>query len=219
MRWLPIVLVCVFAGGCGAFGTPPRPSTVPPPTRTVGTPLPVEITGPQPEVRGYGTDHETEPPLAPSASLLDRMLGNIRLSTLRSAGAPGTITASCEGDVIRTEPGAVTRCTGTYNGVAVPWTIRANARSGGLTEFVSLPERTLLTNKVIYQEFFQRNQPSENLRCQAIPEVVLVHKPIPGSTTEIDTGFRCQVLYSGQDARVWTEQRLFMNSMGMVWKP
>jgi hypothetical protein len=224
---LPVVAVFAFLVGCDASEEAKPPPTTSgnmstPPPKIVGTPLPVELTGPQPDVMDFDVMDKTEPTADIDAPLLDRVISQIRHETLLMASVSGKITASCEGGRIRTKTKAVTHCTTTYNGVALHWSIVGSPSLSvpNATEYSYEPDKILLTSKIIYHNFFvyDHHSKEDRERCQKIPDIVLVEKPDP--TEETDTGYRCQFLGLEQKGeRAWTGMRLFVDSGGkLIWR-
>jgi hypothetical protein len=224
---LPVVAVLALLAGCDTSKTakpsPPAPSsTFTAPPKIVGTPLPVELTGPQPDVMDYNAINKAEPPADDEGPLLERVISQIRHETLVMAGVSGKITASCEGGRIRTKTNAVTRCTTTYNGVALRWSIVGSPSLfiPNTIEYDYVSDKILLTDKFIYHNFFvgRYQSPEDRARCQKIPSIVLVEKP--GPTEEKDTGYRCQFLGLERNGeRAWTGMRLFVGSEDrFIWR-
>lgn len=177
--------------------------------------MPVELTGPQPDILDYDEIEAAEPGAPEGAPLRERIIKKIRQETLSMASVAGTITASCRGGSVPSD------CTTTYNGVAVHWSVVESLLSTSLaTEYELWPDKELLTSKIIYHNVYVylHQTPDDAVRCQEVPDVVLVEKPREYSTESIDTGIRCQFLGVARDGqRIWTEMRLFMDNSGMTW--
>lgn len=222
MRWALAVVVLVAA--CSTPEPPPptpspTSSTTAPPS-TAGTPLPVVLTGKDPDVLTGEMINELEPDVPATAPIRDRVIGRIRRETLSSAGVPGTVTASC-GNIPTPAEKGVTTCTAAWNGVAVQWSVVATASAGSefFTDYTILPAKILLTKRLIYHNFYVKHHQVSNdvERCQEIPDVVLVDTP---GFDGHDTGYRCQVLTVPKDnVRTWKDLRLIVNSEGeILWR-
>lgn len=66
-------------------------------------------------------------------------------------GIPRKTSAACEGGKVSEEPGVTTRCTVTYNGVKVPWSIRFEEPAGDLKPYdITHGSRAVLTAKSVH---------------------------------------------------------------------
>jgi hypothetical protein len=173
-------------------------STPPVPAATVGTALPVRVTKvkaiPLPAVeqveRWLG-------PRDPGASPLAQVLRELRYRTLLQARLPAPTTARCPGDRVRLVLDARTRCTVTYQGLPVAWTVTvtdkgANGGAVGLFGYTTTTDRFVVRADVIRAQMWRISASSPEVRCTRIPEL----RVLPAGRT----GDRCQYL---DDHRTW----------------
>lgn len=118
-----IALVTVGCGGSGSDGNASRPADPAPPKS--GKELPVAITSAEPGLLTVETLLAALPPRPTGdAAFSEQVLWTMRKNTVAMAGVPGRTSAACDGGTVSEEPGVTTRCTVTYNGLKVPWSIR-----------------------------------------------------------------------------------------------
>ncbi len=204
MRLPGTIVAVLLMAGCSSTGTPvataTRPaattpaSTVPPtPARPVGTPLPVPVTAadvPDPsvaEVEGWLGPRPGE-----GAPPLEQVLRHLRYETLMQAKVRAPTTARCAGDRLRLTGGATTRCTVTYAGVPVPWTVTIDEKgvTNGLFGFTVDTDRYVVRADVVRAEAWRVwGGYGDPTRCARLPAVQV----LPAGRTRD----RCQHLVDG----------------------
>lgn len=198
---LPAVLLALLVAGCGGSPDAPGPvvaavTTAPvvrtPPPAT-GTPLPVPVTRatvPDPsvaEVEGWLGQRPGE-----GAPPLEQVLRHLRYETLMQAKVRAPTTARCVGDRLRLTGGATTRCTVTYAGVPVPWTVTIDEKgvTNGLFGFTVDTDRYVVRADVVRAEAWRVwGGYGEPTRCARLPAVQV----LPAGRTRD----RCQHLVDG----------------------
>lgn len=188
-------------------------SPVPDPTVTEGLELPIEVTGPQP---GYfnGDDVKLAAALPPApgtdASLTDKVLHELQERTLRLAGVPGRVSASCPKGPVPNQDGANAGCTVVYEGVEVNWAVVIESVGFTFTSYrVYLPETSVLVDAGVYGAFWEMyHEKSDKLRCDVIPHI---------TTTKLDrySGFECQYLDRRRSPARWVNVPVIMGQFGV----
>ncbi|MET8330840.1 hypothetical protein [Streptomyces sp. NPDC005181] len=184
---LGIAMIALVTAGCGGSGSDDgdsRPADSAPPKS--GKELPVAITSAEPGLLTVKTLLDALPPEpADDAAITERALWTMRKRTVAMAGIPGKTSAACEGGKVVEEPGVTTRCTVTYDGVKVPWSVRFDEPAGDLRPCeITNAGQAVLTAKSVYGEFWNDyNQVSKHLRCGKVPDLELVRprhrSPLP----------------------------------------
>ncbi|MER6157232.1 hypothetical protein ABT147_17055 [Streptomyces sp. NPDC001868] len=209
-----IAMIAIVTAGCGGSRSDDNSSraadTAPPKS---GKELPVAITSAEPGLLTVKTLLDALPPEpTDEASFTEQVLWMIRKSTVAMAGIPGKTSAACEGGKVSEEPGVTTRCTVTYNGVKVPWSIRFDEPAGDLKPYeITNAGQAVLTAKSVYGEFWREyNQVSEHLRCGKVPDLELV-------AYGQDTGHRCQYASSVDGKARWVNVPVSVGERGVVF--
>ncbi|MEW2000357.1 hypothetical protein ACFWFH_14045 [Streptomyces coelicoflavus] len=111
----------------------------------------------------------------------------MRKKTVAMAGTPGKTSATCEGGKVSEEPGATTRCTVTYEGQEVTWSIEFEKLTDDLNSYdITNAGQAVLTAKSVHGHFLKEcNGVSKHLRCDKVPDV-------EGVAYDQDTGHHCQ---------------------------
>ncbi|AQU70516.1 hypothetical protein [Streptomyces niveus] len=211
---LGIAVVTLVTAGCGGSGSndnASRPADSAPPKS--GKELPVAITSAEPGLLTVETLLGALPPEpTDDDAFTEHVLWKMRKSTVAMAGIPGKTSATCEGGKVSEEPGVTTRCTVTYDGVKVPWSIRFDEPAGDLKPYeITNTGQAVLTAKSVYGEFWREyNQASKHLRCGRMPDVELV-------ASGQDTGHRCQYASSADGKAQWVNVRVSVGEDGVVF--
>jgi hypothetical protein len=209
VRLLAVLTAGLLAAGCAGEPPPPAPVTTsaPAPTGTTGVPLPVRVTrdeAPRPSVAQL--DRWAGPA---GDSPLEQVLQRLRYETLGQARLPAPTTARCARFSLR--PGAENRCTVTYGGLAVPWTVTIDedeADNGGPVDVFGYSVRA--DRFVVRAEavrgaawaFYGRS--GSEVRCGRVPAL----RVLPAGPT----GDTCQVL----EERTWRPLRPRVSEDGDV---
>ncbi|MFE4540014.1 hypothetical protein ACFRKB_33920 [Streptomyces scopuliridis] len=214
VRTLPgialIVLATVACQGSGPDDGESRPADSAPPRS--GKELPVAVTAAEPGLLTVKSLLTTLPEPPDDAEFTERALWQMRKHTVAIAGVSGRTSATCEGGEVSEAPGVTTRCTVTYEGLKVPWSIRFSEPAGDLKPYeISSGGRVALTAKSVYGEFWKEyNDVSEHLRCDKVPDLELV-------AYERDTGHRCQYASSVDGASHWINVPVSVGEGGVVF--
>ncbi|CAL9612352.1 hypothetical protein [Streptomyces sp. enrichment culture] len=205
-----IALVTVGCGGSGSDDNTSRPSDTAPPTS--GKELPVAVASAEPGLLTVKTLLGALPPEpTDDAPFNERVLWEMRKGTVAMAGVPGKTSAACEGGKVSEEPGVTTRCTVTYEGVKVPWSIRSGEPAGDLKPYEINADQAVLTAKSVYGNFWREyNRASKHLRCEEVPDVELV-------ASGQDTGYRCQYASSADGKGRWVNVPVSVGEHGVVF--
>ncbi len=209
-----MAMVTLVAAGCGGPGSrdnasPPVDSAPP----KSGRELSVAITSAEPGLLTVETLLGALPPEpAADAAFTEHVLWKMRKKTVALAGIPGRTSAACEGGRVSEEPGVTTRCTVTYEGVEVPWSIRFDEPAGDLRPYeITDAGRAVLTAKSVHGEFWKRyHRVSGHLRCARMPDVELV----PYGR---DSGHRCQYAESVDGRAQWVEVPVSVGKGGVAF--
>lgn len=193
------------AGGSGA--------PVPEPTVTEGLELPVAVTAPQP---GYfnGSDEKLAaalpPPPGTDATVTEKVLHELQEDTLRLAGVPGRMTASCNGGQVPNKAGESTGCTIVYEGVEVTWAVVIQSVGFGSVSYRTYqPETGVLVDTGVYGAFWEMyGEKSDTLRCDVIPHVSVV-------TLDRYSGFECQYLDRTRTPARWVNVPVIQRELGV----
>lgn len=179
-------LVAVLLAACGGGPDEPDPvvvtattPAVPTPPPTTGVALPVRVTRasvPDPsvaEVEGW-----LGPPPGEGATPLEQVTRRLRYETLMRAGVRAPTTARCAGDRMSLAAGARTRCTVTYQGVPVPWTVTISADEADNSGAVDIFGYTVDTDRYVVRADVVRAEAwrvwggyGEPTRCARMPAV------------------------------------------------
>ncbi|MFE9968092.1 hypothetical protein OG894_42740 (plasmid) [Streptomyces sp. NBC_01724] len=212
--FLGIAIIALVCAGCGRSGSDDDGShaadSAPPKS---GKELPVAITSAEPGLLTVKTLYDALPPEpADDATFTDRTLWALRKSTLAIAGIPGKTIAACEGGKVSEEPGVTTRCTVTYEGAKVPWSVRFDEPAGDLRPYeITNAGQTVLTAKSVYGKFWNEyNQVSKYLRCGRVPDLELV-------AYDRDTGHRCQYASSVDGKARWVNVPVSVGEHGVIF--
>ncbi|WP_436774530.1 hypothetical protein [Yinghuangia sp. YIM S09857] len=194
-------------------GSPGSPVPDPDPTVTKGLELPIEVTAPQP---GYfnGDDAKLAAALPPApdieASLTDKVLHELQEKTLRLAGVPGRISASCPKGPIPNKAGGNAGCTVVYEGVEVNWAVVIEGVGYAFTSYRTyLPETGVLVDAGVYGAFWEMyHDKSDKLRCDVIPHL---------TTAKLDrySGFECQYLDTRRSPARWVNVPVILGHFGV----
>ncbi|MCX5426362.1 hypothetical protein OHU11_01140 [Streptomyces sp. NBC_00257] len=206
-----IALVTAGCGGSGSHDNASRPADTAPPKS--GKELPIAITSAEPGLLTVKTLLCALPPEpTDDAAFTERVLWTMRKHTVAMAGIPGRTSAACEGGKVSEKPGVTTRCTVTYNGVKVPWSIRFEEPAGDLKPYeITNAGQTVLTAKSVYGEFWREyNRVSKHLRCGKVPDLELV-------AYGQDTGHRCQYASSNDGKARWVNVPVSVGERGVIF--
>ncbi|MFG2318760.1 hypothetical protein [Streptomyces tendae] len=211
---LGVALIALVTAGCGGSGSDDnasRPSGTGAPTS--GKELPIAITSAEPALLTVKTLLGALPPEpAEDAAFTERVLWKMRKGTVAMAGVPGKTSAACEGGKVSEEPGVTTRCSVTYEGVKVPWSIRFGEPAGDLEPYeINDADQAVLTAKSVYGNFWREyNRVSKHLRCDEVPDIELV-------AYGQDTGYRCQYVSSVDGEGRWINVPVSVGEHGVVF--
>lgn len=206
-----IALVTAGCGGSGSDDSVSRPADTAPPKS--GKELPVAITSAEPGLLTVKTLLGALPPEpTDDAPFTERVLWEMRKSTVAMAGIPGKTSAACEGGKVSEKPGVTTRCTVTYNGLKVPWVIRFSEPTGDLKPYeITNVGQAVLTAKSVHGEFWREyNRVSKHLRCGKVPDLELV-------AHGQDTGHRCQYASFVDGKAQWVNVPVSVDEHGAVF--
>ncbi|MEU2677315.1 hypothetical protein ABZ638_10525 [Streptomyces sp. NPDC007107] len=156
--------------------------------------LAVLIDGPQKEVLKSGDEGlKVTPKPAQGASFTKQIEHKLQETVLSGTKVPGKTSASCP-DGVTQKASAVSRCTVTYEGAEIPYTVTISDsyREGSfITSYQARAEKGLLVAKTAYQAFYERygaesgRSDASKLSCEELP----VAKAVDWGT---DTGDTCQ---------------------------
>ncbi|TXS23454.1 DUF4333 domain-containing protein [Streptomyces sp. gb1(2016)] len=156
--------------------------------------LAVLVDGPQKDVVKSGDERlKVTPKPAPGASFTQQIEHRLRETVLSSTKVPGKPSATCP-DGVTQKAGAVSRCTVTYEGAEIPYTITISDsyREGSfITSYKARADKGLLVAKAAYQAFYERygagsgRSDASKLSCDELPAA----KAVDWGT---DTGDTCQ---------------------------
>ncbi|GAB1338333.1 hypothetical protein ACE1SV_49230 [Streptomyces sp. E-15] len=212
--FLGIALVALVTAGCGGSGSDDnasRPADTAP--QKSGKELPVAITSAEPGLLTVKTLLRALPPKpADDAAFTERGLWTMRKQTVAMAGVPGKTSAACEGGEVSEKPGVATRCTVTYNGLKVTWSIRFDEPTGDLKPYgITDAGQAVLTAKSVYGRFWREyNRVGKHLRCGRMPDLELV----PYGK---DTGHRCQYASSVDGEARWVDVPVSVGEHGVAF--
>ncbi|MFE3515333.1 hypothetical protein [Streptomyces sp. NPDC059166] len=168
-----------------------------------GKDLAVAITGPQKDVLESGDKGlEVTPEPARDAPFTEQIEHKLREDVIRDARVPGKTEASCP-DGVTQKASAVSKCTVTYEGAEIPYTVTISDsyREGSfITSYTAEPQKMLLVAKATYNQFDERygaqsgRSDASKLSCDEIP----VAKAFDFDS---DSGYTCQFWskYGGED--------------------
>jgi hypothetical protein len=208
-----LLAACTASGRTESPGASAATSSAPHTSAaTAGVPLPVRVTEvkavPVPAVEQV--ERWLGPP-DPGASPLEQVLRDLRYRTLSQARMPAPTTARCAGDRLRTTPDATTRCTVTYQGLPVPWTVTVtdqgdNSGTVDIFGYTSTTDRFVVRADVIRAQVWQLMSPSSrDVRCTRIPALRILRAG--------PTGDRCQYL---DDHRNWQTFTIAVSEDGNI---
>lgn len=105
-----------------------------------------------------------------------------------------------------------TRCSVTYNGVKVPWSIRLDKPAGDLKPYeITNAGQAVLTAKSVYGEFWKEcNRVSKHLRCGKMPDLERV-------AYGQDTGHGCQYASSVDGKARWVNVPVSVGERGVIF--
>ncbi|MEU8140035.1 hypothetical protein [Streptodolium elevatio] len=192
----------------GGSGVP-----VPDPTVTEGLELPVKVAAPQPAYFN-GDDAKLKAALPPApgsdATVTAKVLHELQEDTLRLAGVPGRMTASCNGGQVPNKAGESTGCTIVYEGVEVTWAVVIQSVGFGSVSYQTLqPETGVLVDTGVQGAFWvMYHDKSDELRCDVMPHV---------SVTRLDrySGFECQYLDRTRTPARWVNVPVVLRQFGV----
>ncbi|MFI7345312.1 hypothetical protein ACIBSR_03470 [Streptomyces sp. NPDC049936] len=210
-----MALIALVTAGCGGSGSAgdsaSRPADTAPPKSSKE--LPVAITSAEPDLLTVKTLRGSLPPEpTDDATLTERMLWTMRKQTVAMAGIPGKTNAACEGGKVSKAPGATTRCTVSYEGVKVTWSIHFDEPAGDLKPYeITNAGQAVLTAKSVYGNFWREyNQVSKHLRCDKVPDVERV-------AYDQETGRRCQYASTVDGESRWVNVPVSVGERGVVF--
>lgn len=190
--------------------TTPSPTAAPTPTRPVGSPLPVRVTKveiPFPSVAQV--EAWVGPPLGEGATPLEQIKRQLRYETLMQARVPAPTTERCAR--LSLAPSARTKCTVTYAGQRVPFTVvmddeqADNSGAVDLFAYRVYQDRFVVRADVIRSEAWRLyGSDGTPTRCSVIPAVQVL--------PEGRTRHRCQHLVDG----VWEPDAVQVTDTGAV---
>lgn len=188
--FLVLVVAGLLATACGtsepAVDSAPGDagSSSAPPAAAPVAPLPVPVTGPQPEVVPYSNSSELKVKPTPryDASIEQKLKHALQEDLLRMIRVPGKTSADCP-DGITMKASAISHCVVTYEGVEVPYEVKIsdNYREGSLVfSYNKVAMKAVLVDKVVYHQFNERfgtesaRTDLSKLACEEFPAVKLV---------------------------------------------
>lgn len=132
---------------------------------------------------------EDESATAADATFSQNLEWELRRKTRAMAAAAGKVTAECPKD-LGSKSGTEVSCTSTYSGLELTWDVHigdASEWSDSVVQYTAVPRKGLLTRDGIVR-YFYGNSSADEVRCNAIPEAVLVPLNQP-------TSYECQNVY------------------------
>ncbi|MEV6311700.1 hypothetical protein AB0M10_24245 [Streptomyces sp. NPDC051840] len=168
-----------------------------------GKDLAVAITGPQKEVLESGDKGlEVTPEPARDAPFTEQIEHKLREDVIRDARVPGKTEANCP-DGVTQKASAVSKCTVTYEGAEIPYTVTISDsyREGSfITSYTAEPQKMLLVAKATYNQFNESygsesgRSDASKLSCDEIPTA-------KAFDFDSDSGYTCQYWseYGGED--------------------
>lgn len=156
--------------------------------------LPVIVDGPQKDVRKRGDDNiKVTPAPERGAPLTEQVEHRLREAVLLDVKVPGETSATCPGGVTQ-KAGAVTPCTVTYEGAAIPYEVKISdsyTKGSMITSYTTTPKKGVLVAKVMYDLLYETygaesgRDYASKLSCEELPAAKVVE-------WESDTGYTCQ---------------------------
>ncbi|XKK62781.1 hypothetical protein HFP71_09650 [Streptomyces sp. ARC32] len=178
-----------------------------------GKELPVAIASAEPALLTVTTlSGALAPELADDAPFTERTLWELRTKTVAMAGTPGKTSATCEGGKVSEAPGATTRCTVTYEGQEVTWSIEFEMLTDDLNSYdITNAGHAVLTAKSVHGHFLKEcNGVSKYLRCDKVPDV-------EGVAYDQDTGHHCQYASTVDGEARWVDIPVSVGECGVVF--
>jgi hypothetical protein len=132
----------------------------------------------------------------PLATFSQNLEWELRRKTRAMAAAAGKVTAECPKD-LGSKSGTEVSCTSTYSGLELMWDVHigdASEWSDSVVQYTAVPRKGLLTRDGIVR-YFYGNSSADEVRCNAIPEAVLV--PLNQHTS-----YECQNVYKDKGPMV-----------------
>ncbi|TCO59412.1 hypothetical protein [Actinocrispum wychmicini] len=189
-------------------------SSAPRPVQGVELPMPVEVTGPEPDLLTSNQAYAEFPPASVSLPVMEQLAQQMRKETVLRSGIRGRFgAASCPRGGLTMRAGATTTCTIRYEGVDVPWNITIGddyQRGSQFFDYRVTGTVGVLRARAVHGLLWNKASrvPSQRLRCDAIPEMKVVQLG--------PTGYRCQYLDTtgASDALMWTVVQVVVDEDG-----
>lgn len=158
----------------------------------------------------------SSPELSPSPARGDttaNVLHELRVGTLKMAGAHGRTDAKCDGGALRLKAGVTNKCTVRYEGVEVPWKVTISDKyrpESSVLAYRAEPEKGVLTARAAYGLWYklQTDEDREELRCSEIPDVELVELDRP-------TNYMCQYQLERNGEEEWSDRVISVTRNGV----
>ncbi|MGW4788579.1 hypothetical protein [Streptomyces sp. NPDC004230] len=146
-----------------------------------------------------------EPSVTPSPSddapFLEAVKYELKLRTVKMAGAPGQTTATCNQASVAETKGSTVTCTVTYEGISVVWpvTIGGPALGGLGISYKAEPSTGILTKAGAEADFWANNHESgKDLRCDDMPAL----KAVPLGKTDYRCSYETTSVTDGKPMRI-----------------
>jgi len=186
--FLVLAVAGLLATACGPFApavdSAPGDADSSSPAAAPVAPLPVPVSGPQPEVVPYGNSSALKVKPAPryDASIEEKLKHALQEDLLGMVRVPGKTSVDCP-DGITLKASAISHCVVTYEGVEVPYEVKIGDkyREGSfIFSYNKVAMKAVLVDKVVYNEFNERfgaesgRTETSKLACEEFPAVKVV---------------------------------------------
>ncbi|MWA02936.1 hypothetical protein F8568_021660 [Actinomadura sp. LD22] len=133
-------------------------------------------------------DVKLSPSPGDDATPIENLEYELRVKTVKMAYAMGKTSAECDGGDPEPGPGTTVKCTVTYRGVKVPWTVTIKGAGflPGLVEYDAVPAMGVITREGAIRFYWGNNVTGRQVRCSDIPAVELVPLNRP-------TRYQCEI--------------------------
>lgn len=206
----------------GGRGPSPSPSVE-------GEKLPVKVKSAEPHLidnHSSRSEMGLPPRLGYRAPLTDKVLDEIRASTLVMAGIRAKVSAACEGGQVTAKAGRSTLCTVTYQGMKVTWEVYVEDVTGNESSAIQLttykiypPDAGVLVAKSVYGQFWDlHHERSKELRCDRIPPLKRVPFDLDEDNGYEDTGYECQYLETDYGPPRWVNEAVVLGKAGVIFR-
>jgi hypothetical protein len=204
-----------------------------------GEKLPVEVKSAEPHLidnHSSRSEMGLPPRLGYHAPLTEKVLDEIRASTLVMAGIRAKVSAGCEGGQVTVKAGQSTLCNVTYQGMKVTWEVYVEDVTGNDSSAIQLttykiypPDTGVLVAKAVYGEFWDlHHERSKELRCDRIPPLQRVpfdldedtayEFDLDEDTAHEDTGYECQYLETDYGPPRWVNEAVILGETGVIFR-